>query len=67
VVGVLVRRNPLIMLMSIELMWNAANVALLAFARGWHTNAGHIFAPLVITVAVAEDAIGLANIVTPFR
>jgi len=67
VAGVLVRRNPLIMLMSIELMWNAANVALLAFARAWHNNAGHIFAFLVITVAAAEAAIGLAIVVVVFR
>ena len=67
VVGVLARRNPLIMLMSIELMWNAANIALLSFAQSWHNNAGHIFAFLVITVAAAEAAIGLAIVVVMFR
>lgn len=65
--GVLLRRNPLIMLMSIELMWNAANLLFLAFAREHLNNAGHVFAFLVITVAAAEAAIGLAIVVTVFR
>ena len=67
VAGVLLRRNPLIMLMSIELMWNAANLLFLAFSRMWGNNAGHIFAFLVITVAAAEAAIGLAIVVIVFR
>jgi NADH-quinone oxidoreductase subunit K len=67
VVGVIVRRNPLIMLMSIELMFNAANLLFIAFARAWVQNAGQIFAFLVITVAAAEAAIGLAIVVTTFR
>jgi NADH-quinone oxidoreductase subunit K len=67
VAGVLLRRNPLIMLMSIELMWNAANLLFLAFSRMWLNNAGHIFAFLVITVAAAEAAIGLAIVVIVFR
>jgi NADH-quinone oxidoreductase subunit K len=67
VAGVLARRNPLIVLMSIELMFNAANLALVAFARLWQNNAGHIFAFLVITVAAAEAAIGLAIVVAVFR
>jgi NADH-quinone oxidoreductase subunit K len=67
VAGVLLRRNPLVMLMSIELMWNAANLLFLAFARAWSNNAGHIFAFLVITVAAAEAAIGLAIVVVVFR
>ena len=65
--GILTRRNPLIVLMSIELMWNAANILLIAFARAWVNNAGHIFAFLVITVAAAEAAIGLAIVVVAFR
>lgn len=65
--GVLVRRNPLIMLMSIELMFNSANLLFMAFARAWVNNAGHIFAFLVITVAAAEAAIGLAIVVAVFR
>ncbi|MBV8724956.1 MAG: NADH-quinone oxidoreductase subunit NuoK [Candidatus Eremiobacteraeota bacterium] len=67
VFGVIVRRNPLIMLMSIELMLNAGNLLLVAFARLWLQNAGQIFAFIVITVAAAEAAIGLAIIVTTFR
>jgi NADH-quinone oxidoreductase subunit K len=67
VIGVLVRRNPLIILMSIELMFNAANLLFIAFARVWLANAGHIFAFLVITVAAAEAAIGLAIVDTTFR
>jgi NADH-quinone oxidoreductase subunit K len=67
VIGVIVRRNPLIMLMSIELMFNSANLLFIAFARQWLQNSGQIFAFLVITVAAAEAAIGLAIIVTTFR
>jgi len=67
VAGVIVRRNPLIMLMAIELMFNAANLALVAFARAWVANAGHVFVFLVITVAAAEAAIGLAIVVAVFR
>ena len=67
VTGVVVRRNPLIVLMSIELMFNAANLALVAFSRAWVNNAGHIFVFLVVTVAAAEAAIGLAIVVAVFR
>jgi NADH-quinone oxidoreductase subunit K len=67
VLGVIVRRNPLIMLMSIELMFNASNLLLIAYARVWLATAGHVFAFIVITVAAAEAAIGLAIIVTTFR
>jgi len=67
VAGVIVRRNPLIMLMAIELMFNAANLALVAFSRAWLNNAGHIFVFLVVTVAAAEAAIGLAIVVAVFR
>jgi len=67
VAGVVLRRNPLIVLMSIELMLNAANLALVAFSRAWVNNAGHIFVFLVITVAAAEAAIGLAIVVAAFR
>ena len=65
--GVILRRNPLIMLMAIELMFNAANLALIAFARVWMNNAGQIFAFLVITVAASEAPIGLAIVVVVFR
>lgn len=65
--GVVVRRSPLHILMCVELVWNAANLALLAFARQ-HGNAdGHVFAFVVITVAAAEVGIGLALIVLLFR
>jgi NADH-quinone oxidoreductase subunit K len=67
VAGVVVRRNPLIVLMSIELMLNAANLALVAFSRAWVNNAGHVFVFLVVTVAAAEAAIGLAIVVAAFR
>jgi NADH-quinone oxidoreductase subunit K len=65
--GVIVRRNPLIVLMSIELMLNAANLALVAFSRAWVNNAGHVFVFLVVTVAAAEAAIALAIVVALFR
>jgi NADH-quinone oxidoreductase subunit K len=67
VVGIIARRNPLIQLMSIELLFNSANLALVTFARAWGNNAGHIFAFLVITVAAAEAAIGLAIVAIVFR
>jgi NADH-quinone oxidoreductase subunit K len=67
VAGVVLRRNPMIALMSIELMLNAANLALVAFSRAWVNNAGHVFVFLVVTVAAAEAAIGLAIVVAVFR
>jgi len=65
--GLLIRRNPLVVLMCIELMWNAANLAFVAFARQWGNLDGHVLAFLVIVVAAAEIAIGLAIIVLLFR
>ncbi|MBX6377801.1 MAG: NADH-quinone oxidoreductase subunit NuoK [Clostridia bacterium] len=65
--GFLARRNPLTMLMCVELMWNAANLAFVAFARQSGDPAGHVFTFLVITVAAAEVAIGLAIVVLLFR
>jgi NADH-quinone oxidoreductase subunit K len=67
VVGVLVRRNALIILMSVELMLNAANMTLLTFARMWGDLSGHTFALIVIAVAAAEAAVGLAIVVAVFR
>jgi NADH-quinone oxidoreductase subunit K len=67
VVGFLVRRNPLTMLMAIELMWNAGNLAIAAFARNYVDMAGQIFVFVVITVAAAEAAIALAIVVMIFR
>lgn len=66
-VGVLVRRNPLIMFMSIELMLNAANLAFVAFSRYLFNLDGQVFVFLVLTVAAAEVAVGLAIIVALFR
>ncbi len=66
-VGVLVRRNPLVMFMSIELMLNAANLAFVAFARYLQQLDGQVFVFLILTVAAAEVAVGLAIIVAIFR
>ncbi len=65
--GVLLRRNALFVLMSIELMLNAANVALVAFSRLHGNHDGQVFAFFVIAVAAAEAAVGLAIIVAIFR
>lgn len=71
VVGVLVRRNALIILMSVELMLNAANMTLIAFSRMWADTPGamsaHTFALIVIGVAAAEASVGLAIVVAVFR
>ena len=67
VMGVLFRRNAIIVFMSVELMLNATNLALAAFARYWGVESGHLFAFFVITVAAAEVAVGLALIVAIFR
>jgi NADH-quinone oxidoreductase subunit K len=67
VVGVLVRRNALVIFMSIELMLNAANLAFVAFARDLHSLDGQVIVFFVMTVAAAEVAIGLAIIVNVFR
>jgi NADH-quinone oxidoreductase subunit K len=65
--GVLVRRNAIIIFMSIELMLNSANLAFVAFARYMNDLDGQIFVFFVITVAAAEVAVGLALIVAIFR
>jgi|SRR5258708_34631850 NADH-quinone oxidoreductase subunit K len=65
--GVLVRRNPLIIFMSIELMLNAANLAFVAFTRVDQILEGQIFVFFIMTVAAAEVAVGLALIVAIFR
>jgi NADH-quinone oxidoreductase subunit K len=69
ILGVLLPRNnnPIRMFMSIELMLNAANLALVAFARQWQVMDGHLFVFFVMTVAAAEVAVGLALIVAIFR
>ena len=66
-VGVLVRRNAIVIFMSVELMLNAANLAFVAFARHLHSLDGQVFVFFVMTVAAAEVAIGLASIVNLFR
>lgn len=66
-IGVLVRRNVLIMLMSIEIMLNGANVALITFSRLWGDLDGQVFSMFVIAVAAAEAAVGLAIVVSIFR
>ncbi|GIL11715.1 MAG: NADH-quinone oxidoreductase subunit NuoK [Chloroflexi bacterium] len=65
--GVLLRRNAILVFMSVELMLNAANLALVAFAKQWNQMDGHLFVFFVMTVAAAEVAIGLALIVAIFR
>lgn len=65
--GVLIRRNPLIIFMSVELMLNAANLAFAAFASTQGKLEGQIFVFFVMTVAAAEVAVGLALLVAIFR
>jgi NADH-quinone oxidoreductase subunit K len=67
VVGVLIRRNAILIFMSVELMLNAANLAFVAFARHFDRLDGQIISFFVMTVAAAEVAVGLALIVTIFK
>jgi NADH-quinone oxidoreductase subunit K len=67
VVGVLIRRNALIIFMSVELMLNAANLAMVAFSSLIQSFSGQIFVFFVIAVAAAEVAVGLALIVEIFK
>jgi len=67
VTGVLIRRNALIIFMSIELMLNAANLAIVAFSSVIKSFSGQIFVFFVIAVAAAEVAVGLALIVEIFK
>jgi|SRR4051812_19155574 NADH-quinone oxidoreductase subunit K len=67
VVGVLTRKNIMIILMSIELMMNAVNINLIAFAGRLGQTAGQIFAIFVITVAAAEAAVGLGIVIAMFK
>ena len=66
-VGVILRRNAIIVLMSVEIMMNAANLALVAFGRSHHDSHAHAFAFIVMAVAAAEAAVGLAIVVGIFR
>lgn len=65
--GVLIRRNSIVIFMSVELMLNAANLAFISFARAHGAMSGQIFVFFVMTVAAAEVAVGLALIVAIFR
>jgi len=65
--GVLLRRNALVVLMSLELMLNASNLALVAFSRFNGTMDGNLFVFFIITVAAAEVAVGLAILVALYR
>jgi NADH-quinone oxidoreductase subunit K len=66
-IGVLTRRNIIIILMSIELILNAVNINLVAFSKHFQNMAGQVFAVFVITVAVAEAAVGLGILIALFR
>jgi NADH-quinone oxidoreductase subunit K len=65
--GVIIRKNALIVLMSVELMLNAANLTLVVFGRSYHDAHAHAFAFIVMAVAAAEAAVGLAILVGVFR
>ncbi len=65
--GVLIRRNPLIIFMSIELMLNAVNLSFVAFSTFLNSADGQMFVFIVLTVAAAEVVVGLALIVSIFR
>ena len=65
--GVLLRRNPLVILLCLELMLNAGNLALIAFARMHGNGDGHVFALIVMVVAACEVTIGLGLIVAMYR
>ena len=67
VIGVLTRKNIMVILMSIELMMNAVNINLIAFSRHLGQTAGQIFAIFVITVAAAEAAVGLGIVIAMFK
>ena len=66
VIGVLLRRNAIIIFMCVELMLNAVNLTFIAFAR-YYGAAGQVFVVFVMTVAAAEAAVGLAIIIAIFR
>ena len=65
--GVLIRRSPLIILLSVEIMLNGANLALIAFARHWGREDGQIFAIAVMAIAASEVVVGLGLIVAMGR
>lgn len=65
--GVLTRRNPLVVLLSLELLLNAGNLALVGFSRMWGNADGQIFALIVMVVAACEVVVGLGLIVAMYR
>ena len=65
--GVMIRRNPLVVLLCLELMLNAGNLALIGFSRMWGDGSGEIFAIVVMVIAACEVAIGLGIIVALYR
>jgi NADH-quinone oxidoreductase subunit K len=67
VVGVLLRRNIIIILLSVELMLNATNINFVAFSQYLHNIAGQVFVFFTLTVAAAEVAVGLAIIIALYR
>ena len=67
VVGVLLRRNIIIILLSVELMLNATNINFVAFSQHYHDVAGQVFVFFALTVAAAEVAVGLAIIIALYR
>ena len=67
IMGVLLRKNAIIIFMSIELMLNAVNLSLVGFSRYYNSVDGQVFVFLVMTLAAAEVAVGLAIIVSLFR
>lgn len=66
-VGVLLKRNAIVMFLSIEMMMNAANLLFVTFAQHWANQVGLVWVFFVLVVAAAEAAVGLAIIVTLFR
>ena len=67
IAGVLLRRSPLIVMLALEIMLNASNLALIAFSRHWADGDGQIFALTVMVVAASEAVIGLGLIVAMSR
>jgi NADH-quinone oxidoreductase subunit K len=65
--GVMVRRNPLVILLCLELMLNGANLSLVSFARMWGGEDGQIFALIVMVVAACEVTVGLGLVVAIYR
>ncbi len=66
-IGVLVRPNPLVILLCLELMLNAGNLALVAFSRMWGNHDGQVFALIVMVIAACEVTVGLGLIVAIYR